>query len=321
MFNWHKKESPILSMLGLGGGIGSKLIGGGGGGDVLASGGTTTEFDDGRITYVMHSFTAPFTGVPATDYNNPTPGTFTVTEVPGTHPGQMTVLIVGGGGSGGAGGGGGGSVKYSTTYPLTVKSYPVVAGTCGKNDGSYPTGNTPARASSFDGYSAGGGGTGGDSAGAAGGAGGPPGGPGGGQGGSGGGASGGPGPGNAASPNPPVGLTHYGGYNGGPAGPGPNQAGGGGGATGAGTAPPGNSGGAGVGPAIVPSTTFPTMPGYWGYGGAGENGNSQTYPLAVVGDANRVAGTGLGSQNGTGPADYNGNGTPGGVFIRYQKTG
>jgi hypothetical protein len=28
MFNWHKKESPIISMLGMGGGIGSKLIGG-----------------------------------------------------------------------------------------------------------------------------------------------------------------------------------------------------------------------------------------------------------------------------------------------------
>ena len=28
MFNWYKKESPILSMLGIGGGIGSNLIGG-----------------------------------------------------------------------------------------------------------------------------------------------------------------------------------------------------------------------------------------------------------------------------------------------------
>lgn len=298
---------------------------GGGGGislpEVTATGGTITEFIDGGVTYVMHAFTAPYTGVPATDYNNPTPGTFEVTVVPEAHPGAMTVLIAGGGGSGGAGGGGGGSVKYSTTYPLTVKTYPVVAGTCGKYDGAYPTSNTPARASSFDGYSAGGGGTGGDSAGAPGGAGGPPGGPGGGQGGSGGGASGGPGPGNPASPNPPVGFTHYGGYSGGPAGAGPNQAGGGGGATASGTAPPANRGGAGVGPAIVPSTTFPIMPGYWGYGGAGENGNSQYFPLSIVGDANRVAGTGHGSNGGTGPADYNGPGTPGGVFIRYEKYG
>lgn len=291
---------------------------------VLATGGTLTEFDDGGITYVMHSFTAPYTGVPATDYNNPTPGTFTVTEVPVAHPGQMTVLIVGGGGSGGSGGGGGGSVKYSTTYPLTVKSYPVVAGTCGKGDGSYPTSNTPATASSFDGYSAGGGGTGGDSAGAPGGAGGPPGGPGGGGGGTGGGGVGAGGPGNPASPNPPVGLTHYGGYGGGDRGPSPNKAGGGGGATQAGNPNPSGDGttgggGAGVGPAIVPSTTFPSMPGYWGYGGAGENGQSDNHPIDAVGDPDRVAGTGLGNNIGLGPADYNGPGTPGGVFIRYQK--
>ena len=29
MFNWHKKESPILSLLGLGGGIGGGLVSGG----------------------------------------------------------------------------------------------------------------------------------------------------------------------------------------------------------------------------------------------------------------------------------------------------
>lgn len=303
-------------------------FGSGGGGaaaqlpPVLATGGTLTEFVDGGVTYVMHSMVKSYSGSADTDYAaGNTPYTFQVTQVPATHPGVMTVLIVGGGGSDGAGGGGGGSVKYSTTYPLTVKSYPVSAATCGNQTAAYPDSGNPARASSFDGYSAGGGGTGGDSAGAPGGAGGAPGGPGGGQGGSGGGASGGPGPGNPAAPNAPVGLTHYGGYNGGPAGGGPNQAGGGGGATGAGSGPPGNFGGAGVGPSIVPATTFPTMPGYWGYGGAGENGNSQAYPLSILGDANRVAGTGHGSQNGTGPADYNGPGTPGGVFVRYQKYG
>jgi len=305
-------------------------FGAGGGGislpEVSASGGTITEFVDGGITYVMHAFTAPYTGVPATDYNNPTPGTFEVTVVPAAHPGVMTVLIAGGGGSGGAGGGGGGSVKYSTTYPLTVKTYPVVAGTCGKNDGGYPTSNTPARASSFDGYSAGGGGTGGDSGGATGGAGGSPGGPGGGGGGTGGGGSGFPGPGNPASPNPEVGFTHYGGYSGGQMGPPPNRAGGGGGATQAGNPNPlgdgtTGGGGAGVGPAIVPATTFPSMPGYWGYGGAGENGQSNNNPISAVGDPARVAGTGLGNNDGLGPADYNGPGTPGGVFIRYEKYG
>jgi len=41
MFDWHKKESPILSILGMGGGIGSKLIGGLGEAIVTTSGSVT----------------------------------------------------------------------------------------------------------------------------------------------------------------------------------------------------------------------------------------------------------------------------------------
>ena len=53
MFNWNIKESPILSLLGMGGGIGSKLIGGASG-PISATGGDTTLDITG---YKVHIFT------------------------------------------------------------------------------------------------------------------------------------------------------------------------------------------------------------------------------------------------------------------------
>ena len=79
MFNWNIKESPILSLLGMGGGAGSNLVSG----NVFeASGGTVTTSGD----YTYHTF--------------PAPGTFTVV---GSGPVEMAV-IGGGGGGGGADG-------------------------------------------------------------------------------------------------------------------------------------------------------------------------------------------------------------------------
>ena len=51
----HKKESPILGMLGMGGGAGSNLVGGVG--PISASGGTKTTSGD----YTIHTFNSPDT--------------------------------------------------------------------------------------------------------------------------------------------------------------------------------------------------------------------------------------------------------------------
>ena len=111
MFNWNIKESPILSLFGMGGGVGSNLVGGSVFG---ASGGTVTTSGD----YTYHTF--------------PAPGTFTVV---GSGPVEMAV-IGGGGGGGGAkgsngpdkgspGGSGGGAV---VEHILTEGDYSISIG-------------------------------------------------------------------------------------------------------------------------------------------------------------------------------------------------
>ena len=86
MFNWHKKESPILSLLGLGGGIGGNLSGGAA--SMSATGGIISDYVDSGTAYRSHIFT--------------TSGAFVVT---GT--GTVDYLIVGSGGGGGFDRGGG----------------------------------------------------------------------------------------------------------------------------------------------------------------------------------------------------------------------
>ena len=119
MFNWHKKESPILSMLGMGGGIGSKLIGGAGG-PITATGGDTTLDITG---YKVHIFTTVG------------PATFQVDS----GVGDVEYLVVAGGGSGSAqyGGGGGagglrtnlsGHPKAGNPFPVSPGPYSVVVG-------------------------------------------------------------------------------------------------------------------------------------------------------------------------------------------------
>ena len=100
MFNWHKKESPILSMLGMGGGIGSKLVGGA----LATSGGDIDALEPGN-GYAYHTFTNP--------------GTFTVGS-------DLTLefMIIGGGGGGcsgrttGLNGGHGGSGIVILRYQI-----------------------------------------------------------------------------------------------------------------------------------------------------------------------------------------------------------
>ena len=112
MFNWNIKEYPILSMLGMGGGIGSKLISGGGG--ISATGGDITLDITG---YKVHIFTTVG------------PATFQVNS----GAGDVEYLVVAGGGAGGGqygGGGGAGGLRTNLSgHPLAGPSIPIGPGT------------------------------------------------------------------------------------------------------------------------------------------------------------------------------------------------
>mgnify|MGYP003114918445 CR=1 FL=1 len=126
MFNWHKKESPILSMLGIGGGIGSNLIGGGGS-SVSVTGGTA--IPDGSHT--IRVFTSP--------------GTLSISG--GTL--DVEYLVVGGGGAGGAGGGpgggggGAGGMLSGSGYTLPETDHSITVG----DGGTWASPNTAPNAS------------------------------------------------------------------------------------------------------------------------------------------------------------------------------
>lgn len=123
---WFKKESPLFGMLGMGGGVGSNLLGGAIVSDFfIASGGTETTSGN----YKLHTFNSN--------------DTFQVTAVaaPGAPADNaIELLVVGGGGAGGAqaedgplGGGGGGGVVYipvssNETIIDEIGTYPVVIG-------------------------------------------------------------------------------------------------------------------------------------------------------------------------------------------------
>jgi len=119
MFNeQHKKESPILGMLGLGGGIARA-----GSAGKATSGGTT--ITAGSYTY--HVFLSN------DDFNS---GADT--------PGTVDILLIGGGGGGadpiGGGGGGGGVVNATSQSISNFTTYPIVVGAGG---GAQPTGGAP----------------------------------------------------------------------------------------------------------------------------------------------------------------------------------
>ena len=142
----HKKEMPFLGMLGMGGGVGSKLVAGGGVGSFSASGGNVDGLEPGN-GYKYHTFTSP--------------GTFTITG-----SGDFEVLLVGGGGGGRDGGGaagGGGGAGGLTYIPSTTQSggsYPVVVGPGSPAKGYASPADTPvaSRVSSIFGNSVDGGG-------------------------------------------------------------------------------------------------------------------------------------------------------------------
>jgi len=86
---WFKKETPLLGMLGMGGGAGSNLVAGGST-PITASGGTESTPGDG---YKYHVY----------EYNSP--GPFNVTD----GAGEVQIMLQGGGGGGQGGGGFGGN--------------------------------------------------------------------------------------------------------------------------------------------------------------------------------------------------------------------
>jgi len=116
---WFKKEMPFLGMLGMGGGVGSNLVGGAAG--FSASGGNIADGVAPGNGYKYHTFGSP--------------GNF-VADANGT----VDLLVVGGGGSGhGFGGGGAGAVVHVTNYSLSAGTYPVTVG----DGGILPAGPGP----------------------------------------------------------------------------------------------------------------------------------------------------------------------------------
>ena len=111
MLNWNKKEKPLSSLLGMGGGAGGFAFGGAS--KITVTGGSVLETD----THYIHFLTSVG--------SNPV-------VVQGA--GSVDFLLVAGGGSGGngcpggAGGGGGGGVIYQSDYNLTAGSYTVNVG-------------------------------------------------------------------------------------------------------------------------------------------------------------------------------------------------
>ena len=97
---WFKKESPILGMLGMGGGAGSNLVAGGPAGPGVSLSGGNVEYTYG--TNKIHVFTSPGT------LSNPSGGVSATIQY---------VLIGGGGGTASDAGGGGGAGGVVTDIP------------------------------------------------------------------------------------------------------------------------------------------------------------------------------------------------------------
>jgi hypothetical protein len=115
---WFKKETPLLGMLGMGGGAGSNLVGGVASPVHSASGATIFDVvSDGRAVIQFN-----------------TPGSITFdTSMSGK---DLRIILVGGGGggsSGNAGGGGGGGMIEITASTLSAGTYPVSIGDGGGN--------------------------------------------------------------------------------------------------------------------------------------------------------------------------------------------
>ena len=127
---WHKKEKPVATLMGLGGGATALINNAGsswysGPGGISATGGDiTVDYSTNPTThYRCHVF-----------YSS---GTFTVVRLAQdspNYPNQIEYLNVGGGGGGGTrfgGGGGAGGFEAQPLNPAAVQDYPVVVGAGG----------------------------------------------------------------------------------------------------------------------------------------------------------------------------------------------
>jgi len=310
MFNQnHKKEMPLLGVLGMGGGVGSNLVAGPGL-PAVSSGGT-------KYTY-----------------NNKTIHVFTSTE-PFICPKNITaeVFVVGGGGGGAtdmAGGGGAGGVRNLSSVPITTGIHVVTVGAGGDGTGQNSATNTGTAPRQGNDSSIGsivvasGGGYGGWEGGNSG------------PGGSGGGAHG-RSPNTASSVASPDGISPTTQGNDGGAISGTFAGGAGGGGWGdAGTTSRGGNGNQAPATFRDPSNPYGTpgpsgtfyfaggggagkyqangIPGGYGGGGDGGNANPGGANTAGNGATNTGGGGGGGGSHNPGPA---GNGGPGIVFIAY----
>ena len=140
MFNeQHKKESPILSLLGMGGGIGGGLVQGGVTGPSVNASGGNINGQPGGNGYTYHVFTSP--------------GNFVISSASET---EFEILVVAGGGGGGSrnnngsdggGGGGAGGVVHVPGYTgLADGTYPVAIGAAGAGVPESPGGPVPSSA-------------------------------------------------------------------------------------------------------------------------------------------------------------------------------
>ena len=138
MFNEkHKKESPILGMLGMGGGIARSVVSGG----AEVTGGSIQTPGNG---YKYHVF------------SHPNSDNLQVSTAPDSF--VVDILMVGGGGSGGTfspsragsgGGGGGGGVVHFVNLPLADGTYPVSVGDGGTGVTAYSTNGNPGGDTTF----------------------------------------------------------------------------------------------------------------------------------------------------------------------------
>ena len=309
--SWFKKEKPLPTMIGMGGGatgLGLKTAGGAGVADPLghdASGGVISHYYDPttQALYRAHTFTAP--------------GDFVVSSLSGTYPAYIDWLVVAPGGGGGqqhSGGGGSGGFVASNLitpyvpdgYPISTSptphsptggSYPITIGMGGRGDNGWP-GPGYGAGSGQDiiafGVAVAGGGAGGSAS---------PTNPAGVNGGGGGGGGAGPTGGIGGEGNKYPALSPSPGGEGSPSGQGYD----GGASTGWST----SGGGGGGGGAGSVGQDSQTVPGHAGYGGEGRTDSlAQYYEL---GPANpKIYGGGGGGGGHGGALFIGGNGGPGG---------
>tara|TARA_B100001778_G_scaffold334599_1_gene346701 strand:+ start:555 stop:1712 length:1158 start_codon:yes stop_codon:yes gene_type:complete len=140
---FHVKQSPLLSLLGMGGGGTGHALGGGSGINVKGSGGIIELADNGMVT---HIFVTPGVDASTGEGGAFDPDTSQTFVAPSNIPGVRFFVIGGGGGGGYAGGGGaGGAVSNAltgSTITVPAGTYPVTIGGGGHSNWSYShTGN------------------------------------------------------------------------------------------------------------------------------------------------------------------------------------